>query len=55
MKFVSNHKKVRFDQNKFLEFMHKYIFDANGNIRQFIKEATSCTIATDQGKGIVAS
>ena len=31
--------------------MHQYVFDQNGNLRQFVKEAISCTISTDQGKG----
>ena len=31
--------------------MHKYIFDNDGLPRQFIKEATSLTVSTDQGKG----
>ena len=46
--------KVRFDQNCFLEYMNKFIFDKNGNLRQVIKEATSITISSDSGKGIVA-
>ena len=46
---------VRFSQNGLLDFISKYIKDDNGNLRQFVKEATSVTISTDQGKGIVAS
>ena len=32
--------------------MHRYLFDENGNLRQFAQEAVSCTISTDHGKGL---
>ena len=34
--------------------MNKFLFDQNGNLRQVIKEATSITVSSDSGKGIVA-
>ena len=42
---------VRFDQNAFMEYLARYIHDANGNLRDIIKTATSITISSDQGKG----
>ena len=35
--------------------MGRYIFDSNGNIRPFVKDAVSMTISSDSGKGSLKS
>ena len=46
---------VRFDQNKFLMFLGRFIFDQNGNKRPFVKDAVSMTVSSDHGKGSLKS
>ena len=42
---------MRFDQNKFLIFLGRFIYDQNGNKRPFVQDAVSMTISSDHGKG----
>ena len=50
-KFFSKSNKVRFDQNKFLIFLGRIIYDKNGNTRSFVQDAVSMTVSSDHGKG----